>query len=423
MGKHGGSLTAAAISKRMKAKGLGRLRWYCQMCEKQCRDENGFKNHTQSAGHQRQLALFSENPNEYINRFSDSFRTEFLLVLRRRYGTNMVAANMVYQEYIKDRDHLHMNATKWTTLSEFVKDLGKEGFCKVQDRDDGWWLSFIDRAAAEKEQRAREMDRRRLAQERRADNLLRERLRAAINSKHTNPTHADKQKQNESLPDVNIGQLGTIKLEQTVQIRQPQLHHWDRDYNPLDTHSSIAVSEDNPSEGGDKSKKRKRRRWEDAPKLSALEEIMLAERAVKPTVSSKREAEQHSVNEIIKPEQPAVEEDGPWITKGIVVKITNKNVGNGAFHGKKGSIIDTIDGYGARVQIFDIAAVLELDQDDLETVIPKPGGEVVLLRAPYRGQTARVLSINIDSFTVDVSLTESAGKITDLDYEAVSRLA
>lgn len=23
--------------------GLGRLRWYCQVCEKQCRDENGFQ--------------------------------------------------------------------------------------------------------------------------------------------------------------------------------------------------------------------------------------------------------------------------------------------------------------------------------------------------------------------------------------------
>ena len=32
-----------AISNRIKAKGLQKLRWYCQMCEKQCRDENGFK--------------------------------------------------------------------------------------------------------------------------------------------------------------------------------------------------------------------------------------------------------------------------------------------------------------------------------------------------------------------------------------------
>lgn len=30
-------------SNKQKSKGLQKLRWYCQMCEKQCRDENGFK--------------------------------------------------------------------------------------------------------------------------------------------------------------------------------------------------------------------------------------------------------------------------------------------------------------------------------------------------------------------------------------------
>ena len=32
-----------AIGNAIKAKGLQKLRWYCQMCQKQCRDENGFK--------------------------------------------------------------------------------------------------------------------------------------------------------------------------------------------------------------------------------------------------------------------------------------------------------------------------------------------------------------------------------------------
>lgn len=31
------------MSNRIKASGLQKLRWYCQMCQKQCRDENGFK--------------------------------------------------------------------------------------------------------------------------------------------------------------------------------------------------------------------------------------------------------------------------------------------------------------------------------------------------------------------------------------------
>jgi len=39
----GGFLTPKAIANRMKSKGLQKLRWYCQMCQKQCRDANGFK--------------------------------------------------------------------------------------------------------------------------------------------------------------------------------------------------------------------------------------------------------------------------------------------------------------------------------------------------------------------------------------------
>lgn len=32
-----------AISNQLKSKGLTRLRWYCQVCEKACRDANAFK--------------------------------------------------------------------------------------------------------------------------------------------------------------------------------------------------------------------------------------------------------------------------------------------------------------------------------------------------------------------------------------------
>jgi DNA/RNA-binding protein KIN17 len=37
-----GFLTPKAIANRIKSKGMQKLRWYCQMCEKQCRDEVSF---------------------------------------------------------------------------------------------------------------------------------------------------------------------------------------------------------------------------------------------------------------------------------------------------------------------------------------------------------------------------------------------
>ena len=46
-------------------------------------------------------------------------------------------ANNVYQEYIKDKNHIHMNATRWCTLSGFVQYLGSSGKCKIEDTDKG----------------------------------------------------------------------------------------------------------------------------------------------------------------------------------------------------------------------------------------------------------------------------------------------
>ena len=50
------------IANRIKAKGLQKLRWYCQMCNKQCRDENGFKCHQTSESHKRQMLVFGQMP-------------------------------------------------------------------------------------------------------------------------------------------------------------------------------------------------------------------------------------------------------------------------------------------------------------------------------------------------------------------------
>lgn len=69
MPKHG-FLTPKAIGNRIKAKGLSKLRWYCEMCVKQCRDENGFKCHQTSEGHLRQMRIFAENPEAVMKEVS-----------------------------------------------------------------------------------------------------------------------------------------------------------------------------------------------------------------------------------------------------------------------------------------------------------------------------------------------------------------
>lgn len=125
------------IGNKIKSKGLQKLRWYCQMCEKQCRDENGFKCHTSSEAHQRQLLLFAEKPGQFLDTYSQEFEDTFLYLLKRCHGTKRVFANAVYQDYIKDKEHIHMNATKWVTLTGFIQHLGKSGKCTVDETEKG----------------------------------------------------------------------------------------------------------------------------------------------------------------------------------------------------------------------------------------------------------------------------------------------
>ena len=142
MGKNDAGGTKA-IAKGIKAKGLQKLRWYCQMCEKQCRDENGFKCHCASEGHQRQMELFKERPKQFIDDYSKQFLVGFMGCLRVK-GQARVRANQVYNEYIKDRTHIHMNSTQWDTLTGFIQWLDKQGKAIVEETPKGWYLTYID---------------------------------------------------------------------------------------------------------------------------------------------------------------------------------------------------------------------------------------------------------------------------------------
>lgn len=70
--------------------------------------------------------------------------TFFTFYVCFRFGTKRVFANRVYQEYIQDKSHLHMNSTRWVTLTEFVKHLGRSGIARVDETEKGWFLAWID---------------------------------------------------------------------------------------------------------------------------------------------------------------------------------------------------------------------------------------------------------------------------------------
>ncbi|KAL2068024.1 hypothetical protein VTL71DRAFT_16122 [Oculimacula yallundae] len=169
------------LNNKLKSKGLQRLRWYCQVCERQMRDENGFKMHTQSELHVRQMLLIGEDPKKFINDYSNQFQKDFLQLLRTSHGEKKVNLNHFYQEYIHNKEHVHMNSTKWPSLTEFAKFLGREGICRVEDDEKGLHVAWIDNSpdALRRADAIRKRERQDRGDEEREQAAIREQVRRA----------------------------------------------------------------------------------------------------------------------------------------------------------------------------------------------------------------------------------------------------
>jgi DNA/RNA-binding protein KIN17 len=90
-----------------------------------------------------------EDPRKYISNFSSDFQRDFVSLLRTAHGEKYISANRFYNEYIRDKEHVHMNATKWASLTEFTKHLGREGICHVkEDEKDGLMIAWRDTSVA-----------------------------------------------------------------------------------------------------------------------------------------------------------------------------------------------------------------------------------------------------------------------------------
>ena len=114
------------------------------MCEKPCRDANGFKCHQTSESHLRNMQLFASNSKKILDEFSDEFHKSFLEVLRRR-GHTRILANRLYQEVIQERHHTHLNSTKWGSLTSYCQFLAEQQLAEVETTERGIYVTYIDK--------------------------------------------------------------------------------------------------------------------------------------------------------------------------------------------------------------------------------------------------------------------------------------
>ncbi|XP_033106526.1 DNA/RNA-binding protein KIN17-like isoform X2 [Anneissia japonica] len=390
-----GFLTPKAIANRIKAKGLQKLRWYCQMCQKQCRDENGFKCHTMSESHQRQLLLFAENPDKYLDYFSEEFLDGFMELLKRRFGTRRIHSNVIYNEYIQDRDHIHMTSTQWETLTDFVKWLGREGYVTVDHTEKGWFITYIDRdpevlarqKLLEKREKIEEDD------EERMQKFIQKQIeKASETEKNKNETVYTELKRDDEDDKITFnlgaksskdeglkpGTSGEVKKEKAVT-------------NALKAAESALSSKKNEKDD------RKR-------KKSALEEIKEMEEKKKKTENPKKDY---------------------WLAKGIVVKVITKRLGE-KYYKKKGVIKEVRDLYTGLVKMTDSGTTIKVDQMHVETVIPAEGKQVLVLNGIHRGCQATLLSLDSEKFCVSIRLESGSMKgrvVNGVQYEDISKLA
>ena len=156
-------------------------------------------------------------------------------------------------------------------------------------------------------------------------------------------------------------------------------------------------------------------------------------------VGEKRSGKQYAVDSIMEEEERRrrgksrrLEEESKrqrkenWVTAGIVVKVTNTKVGDGRYHKCKGVVKDVEDKFCATVEMLDSGDVLRLDQDDLETVIPKLGRIVKVVNGLGRGCTAKLLAISVNDFCARIRIDSGPHRGETLDrveYEDICRLA
>lgn len=377
------------LGNKMKAKGLQKLRWYCQMCQKQCRDENGFKCHRMSDGHQRQMQLFVQDPNRFMDEFSEEFEAGFMALLSHSYSSTRVLANTVYCDYISNRHHTHMNSTIWVTLSNFVQYLARTNQCKIDKTAKGWYLQYIDNSpeARLRAQQKNETDKHELDEAVRHEMLLQEQVQNAGEFQESEFTELQREE-----GDAPIAfSMGTRAAEVAKAAAAAALaaaaavkgNVLDDAFQAHVGSSSSKAKE--PRDEKDKADTAKRRKVE-----------------VQTSSSS---------------------EDGsaPWLAAGLVVKVMNKELANGKYHRKKGLVEKVHDQYTADIRMSESKDLIRLDQEMMETVIPNVGKRIRVVKGTHKGHFGSMQAVDFEGFCVTV-LLENKTLIEGLGYEQVCKV-
>lgn len=341
------------------------------------------------------MKLFGQKSGSIVAQYSRQFEKVFLDILRRRHGTLKISANRVYQEVIQDKEHVHMNATRWSTLSGFVQYLGKTGKCIVEESERGWNIQYIERdpfLLERKETARKRAEAERLEELKQAKRMELQRIEAAKALDRAGgvvSTEASNMDTNKNKSVAISFSSKTKKTEKTV------------------TSKSILGNDDSDQE---------------EPQKETVKRTLTLENPDVEDVSLKQQPKKFKIsNDQIR---------ANWLRTGIIVKILSKSLCNGEYYKRKCIIDKVIDKFTAQVKVLDSSPntqdggdVIQLDQDDLQTVIPsKIGKKVKIVNGKWRGCWATVLQLNDKMWVADLELlADERNLIKNISYDYFSK--
>lgn len=382
----------------MKAKGLQRLKWYCQMCEKQCRDENGFKCHMLSESHARQMQVFAQRPGKFMDDFSRTFEADFMRFMRTRYCRTRVLANTVYCELISNKSHIHMNATIWTTLSEFVRYLGNTGKCEIEKTPRGWYLTYIDQEKLAREKMAAAGLKQYASAEALEEKRLREACEAAKQALAASSAEVQKSTVSTKGEDVLNPERSAIKVPIASKKSDAAVTIVT---SPVKTKLTEVFGS-----------------YDEKPLQTSSTPGGL--RKPNDLVSSKRRRIENDDNAEDK-EFPAhpLEDSDLWLSDNLMVRISKAGW---EFDRMRGQLVDVQvqpvasksanDDTERRRPLHRVHAIvrlrtkqkLKVDHQFLETIVPRRGKWARVVLGVYRGFEGRVVAVDLESETVSIAL-------------------
>jgi DNA/RNA-binding protein KIN17 len=392
------------------SKNLFKQKYFCQMCNRQCRDRDGFNCHLKTETHKRNVEIVSRNPEEFINKYSYEFESGFLDILKRTHQDVFVSANKVYQEYISDKFSTHLNATRWSSLTGFLKHLQAQGKCEIMVTDKEINIKYVDLSPESlKEKKDKE---RKVKNELREEKRKIEELKKIMEKAESEKTIVKKIDEGNILSSyVDTESLKNISFTLENKTKSLVKHHNIFSNNCRShCHDDREVVNENPN---DKEKmndlnsnfigiKRK-------TDTKILYKDIKEEQSKQNTQSTNKS---HDYNYFLEEEIDLV--NSQWLSKGLVVRIKDKELNKGTFLNKKATVlnIDPDNEFIAEVEVNtedskSTKTKLKIDQVFLEPVIPKEDSTVIILCGKHKNQVGQLKHIKLSQKTCTIRTNSS----------------